>query len=441
MADKAESAPSSAATTHETQPPKDELTQLIDLASAKEAIKDYNAAADLYSQASELQAERNGDMAVENADVLYSYGKCLYHVGVNKSDVLGTKIPTQSAAKPTTAEEPTATTTTATPTEASSSSSKQPEQSSLQDIISQSIARGKEEETGQGNAKLSEKQAINKPHFQFEGDEAFEESDDDEDAEGEDNNGSGGGGGGEDDDDDDDFANAFEILDLARVLYLRKQEELEDKKEENATELQRVKERLADTYDIQAEISLEGEKFSEAAADLRSSLKLKVDLFSAEDALIAECHYKLSLALEFASITRRQNEEGADEIVEVDYKLRDEAAEHMENAIKSCKARIEREQGKITAAEGSGEETSNHKLKREVEEVKDIVSDMEQRVSWMRLVVLCVVVECYLLIIYFSFANCVNHLSLSTHRQKRVSRAACLGKKCLRNWPEIKSRS
>lgn len=357
-------------TAEPTSASKDDLTQLIDLASAKEAIKDYNAAADLYSQASELQAERNGDMAVENADVLYSYGKCLYHVGVNKSDVLGTKIPAQN------------TKLTDTATASSSSSSKMPE-SSVQDIISQSIARGKEREEEEEAPKVQRggKEGVDRPHFQFEGDEAFEESDE-EDAE------DGGGAGGGEDDDDDDFANAFEILDLARVLYLRKREELEAGGEKDASELRRVKERLADTYDIQAEISLEGEKFSDAAADLRSSLGLKLELFSSEDAMIAECHYKLSLALEFASITRRQNEEGADEIAEVDYKLRDEAAEHMENAIKSCKARIEREQGRISAAEGSSEDTSNHRLKREVEEVKDIVSDMEQRVSWVTMVIL-----------------------------------------------------
>ncbi len=57
--------------------------------TAKYAIKDYLPAAEYYSQATELQAELNGEMAVENADLLYSYGKCLYFVAVKNSDVLG----------------------------------------------------------------------------------------------------------------------------------------------------------------------------------------------------------------------------------------------------------------------------------------------------------------------------------------------------------------
>src|SRR5271156_3767717 len=69
--------------------PQERLTDLIAQATAAYAIKDYSPAAELYSQATELQAEMNGEMAVENADLLYSYGKCLYFVAVSNSDVLG----------------------------------------------------------------------------------------------------------------------------------------------------------------------------------------------------------------------------------------------------------------------------------------------------------------------------------------------------------------
>src|SRR5436305_3032522 len=66
-----------------------QLTDLVARATAKYAIKDYEPAAELYSQATALQAEINGEMALENADLLYSYGKCLYFVAVSNSDVLG----------------------------------------------------------------------------------------------------------------------------------------------------------------------------------------------------------------------------------------------------------------------------------------------------------------------------------------------------------------
>ena len=67
----------------------DRLADLKAQALLQYSIKNYTAASDFYAQASELQAEINGDMSPENAELLYLYGKSLYQVGVSKSDVLG----------------------------------------------------------------------------------------------------------------------------------------------------------------------------------------------------------------------------------------------------------------------------------------------------------------------------------------------------------------
>jgi hypothetical protein len=48
--------------------------RLVDLtaqATLKYSIKDYSAAAELYSEATELQAELYGEMSSKNADLLY----------------------------------------------------------------------------------------------------------------------------------------------------------------------------------------------------------------------------------------------------------------------------------------------------------------------------------------------------------------------------------
>ena len=71
------------------------LEQLDDLkarATLRYSVKDYDAAAELYSEATELQAELNGEMSSLNAELLYQYGRCLYHVAVKNSDVLGLKV-------------------------------------------------------------------------------------------------------------------------------------------------------------------------------------------------------------------------------------------------------------------------------------------------------------------------------------------------------------
>ena len=70
-------------------PPEERLQDLIAQATALYSVKDYSPAAELYSQATELQDEVNGEMNPENADLLYSYGKCLYFVAVRNSEVLG----------------------------------------------------------------------------------------------------------------------------------------------------------------------------------------------------------------------------------------------------------------------------------------------------------------------------------------------------------------
>lgn len=73
---------------------------------------------------------------------------------------------------------------------------------------------------------------------------------------------------GEEEEEDDDLATAFEILDLARVCYLKllnkPEEESEESKgkevQQDSPAIRHVKERLADTHDALAEISLENER-------------------------------------------------------------------------------------------------------------------------------------------------------------------------------------
>ena len=69
---------------------------------------------------------------------------------------------------------------------------------------------------------------------------------------------------------EDDLAVAFEILDMARVLFNKRrsesdQEDVEGKGkakiEDDTPEVRHIKERLADTHDLLAEISLENERY------------------------------------------------------------------------------------------------------------------------------------------------------------------------------------
>ncbi|CEJ62432.1 hypothetical protein PMG11_10930 [Penicillium brasilianum] len=344
-----------------------QLDDLITRAAAKDATKDHNAASELYSQATELQAELNGEMSPENADLLYAYGKSLYNVAVSKSDVLGSKVAGDS--------QPSSNAPAAKPKSAGSAATGE---SLVKNAISSSVNKNAATPAKEVSAQLDA--APSKPFFQFTGDENFVDSDDEDAEENEE----------AEEEEEDDFENAFEVLDLARILYLKKLEAAEENSMDKGkgessdlpADLKHIKERLADTYDLQAEISLEGERFSDAVTDLRTALDLRNTLVPFEDPSVAECHYKLSLALEFASV-QQQGEEDDGQEKTVDEEMRKEAATHMERAIESCKIRMASEEKKLEADQAMDEDKVTA-AKRKISNVKEIIADMEQRLIDLR---------------------------------------------------------
>lgn len=358
------------------------LEDLIAQATFKYSVKDYDAAAELYSQATELQAKLHGEMAAGNADLLYTYGRCLFHAAVRGSDVLGSKVAGEKQQV-----------RSHTPGKSKRKNDRVTLDASANVDVGASeetVARdveGKEPIASSGDNESQD----GKPYFQFTGDENFDTSEDEADAQEP-------GGEAEDEAEEDDFANAFEVLDLARILLLKRLQE-EEAKKQGKTQMEthpsdtvrQLQERLADTYDLQAEISLEGERFSNAVVDLRAALELKTRLFPEESSLVAEAHYKLSLALEFSSVTQEKTEGGAADTEKeafVDEGMREEAAKEMEAAIASCKLRISKEED-VLRTQGSMSEVVNrevakkHVKQHDVDEVKEMVADMEQRVrTW-----------------------------------------------------------
>ncbi|KAL8930865.1 MAG: hypothetical protein Q9208_000406 [Pyrenodesmia sp. 3 TL-2023] len=366
-----------------------DLETLVAQATSKYAVKDYDAAADFYSQATEIQAEINGEMSPKNADLLYAYGRCLYHAAVRNSDVLGSKV---AGGKQ------------------QAGSEKPPKQKGKRTDAAGTgktdggPAMGEEgaaQSTGDSGGPTGSEAAqdqVGKPYFQFTGDENLEESDEEVDEQQPDEE-SGEAG----EEEEDDFANAFEVLDLARVLLLKRLEEEQgevqnkSRADQNEAESTRqLKERLADTHDLQAEISLEGERFPNAVDDLRAALELKKELFPEESSLIAEAHYKLSLALEFSSVTEQKAPNGEGDTkaeTQVDEAMREESAQEMEAAIASCKLRISKEEARLRVRErenGSVDQTKEalgsgkDMTRRDIDDVKEMVVDMEQRLIELR---------------------------------------------------------
>ncbi|EPE05466.1 histone h1-binding protein [Ophiostoma piceae UAMH 11346] len=336
--------------------------------------KNYEEAAEVYARAAEMQAEINGEMAPENAEILFLYGRALFKVGQSKSDVLGGKAPETDGAK------------------GKKKADSKPEKKSDGGIIAGAISAA-----GSKDSEPSGPTDAKKPLFQFSGDEEWDASDDDDEDAGEN------GEGEDDEEEDDDLAVAFEVLDLSRVLFEKKLEETKANGEDAATEkepkgkepaadtktitgpLRHILERLADTHDLLAEISLENERYPNAIVDSRASLSYKKQFLPEESELIAEAHFKLSLALEFASVTT-SGDEGAEDDAQkqpqqVDQELRDEAVVELEAAITSTKLKLQNKEVELATLHSPEDNDSS---RRQIAEVKEIITDMEQRLVDLR---------------------------------------------------------
>ncbi|MCJ1369717.1 hypothetical protein MMC20_000929 [Loxospora ochrophaea] len=366
-----------------------ELSDLTAQATAKYALKDYSAAAELYSRATELQAELNGEMSPENADLLYAYGRCLYHVAVSNSDVLGSKVagekPEEGARKP----KRSGTNGESSKAHQNGQNGKEPATKDAEEKVAETAAQQTLQDKPEGKDKPTTTE--NKPYFQFTGDENFDESDSDAHP-ASDSEAAAQDPDAQEDEIEDDFSNAYEVLDLARLLLQRRLDSLPQPSSPTTTPTRRLlHERLADTYDLQAEISLEGERFPAAVTDLRSALALKLALYPPDSSLLAEAHYKLSLALEFASITQQADAAAAsannNSTQQIDEPMRAEAASEMAAAIASCKARIAREEAELadtsSPANNNNTASSAHRAStlQNISNVREMVAEMTVRLA------------------------------------------------------------
>ena len=325
------------------EPEKEQtLDELITSANLQYSLKNYDAAAEVYSKATERQAAERGEMEPDNAELLFLYGRCLYKVAVSNSDVLGGQVAGEA-----------------------------PKRSD----------QGSNRDAGDANGGSDGKA----PFIAVSG----VDTDSDEEDE----------GGDDEPEQEDDFATAYEVLDLSRVLFEKKMEQLEadamrvDGKGKGAAadeavapltpELRHVKDRLADTHDLQAEISLENERFADAVSDARSTLELRLQIESPDSELIAEAYYKLALSQEFTFFTAvreakeaQQQPNGSSSAGAVEPKMLYDAISNLVRAIESCELRVRNEEAAV--ARLSPQDAAAKRLK--IADVKEIVVDMNTRV-------------------------------------------------------------
>ncbi|KAG0340267.1 hypothetical protein BG004_006485 [Podila humilis] len=308
------------------------IQELTDAGSKAFVFQDYELAVEKFGLASEMLGQIYGEMSPKNADTLFLYGKALLEYAIQQSSVLGGVTEKKS-------------------------------EKELQAVVD-AVTGG----AGAGSSAAAAAAAAS-GRFVFEGDDDDEDEDEEEDEE----EGAEEAGNGEastnskavvegqqeqqqEQDENDDFAVAWDVLDLARVLYHKM-----------GTEEALLK--LGDVHMALGDVSLESENFEQAVADFRESLLVKESRLEADDRQLAEAHYKLALALEFSPTES------------------DKASEHITKAIEVLRKRIEKlngllgsvgKKGKGRAVDESESETA---MRKELVELHEFVGEMEQKIQ------------------------------------------------------------
>jgi HAT1-interacting factor 1 len=295
-----------------------EVSKLVSEGSKAYSHKDYELACDKYGEACQEFSEAGGE---EDADLLFLYGKALFHSAVTKSEVFG-----GSGGDDQGQDEDKA---------GDEGGDNNDDSGNFQFYDAVPLA---EDEQDDGNANAEDEDEEENEEKHVEPEENNPNNEDGEENAPRDATAN--------EQDQSDFEVAWDILDLTRSIWESQLEKMDGgdvekpytSSKDKDNEFVTVVKKLSETYDLLGEVSLEAENFPQAAIDLQKCLDLRKDLYGPESSLISESHYKLSLALEFC--------------VE-DPKLRQHAAEHTKLAIESIKARTNGEIDDATKKENN----------------------------------------------------------------------------------------
>ncbi|KAI8366216.1 hypothetical protein BD560DRAFT_372231 [Blakeslea trispora] len=288
---------------------KTKAQQLFNDGKAAFNKDEFEKSVNMLGEACQLMDQINGDLSPENGDAYFLYGQALLQYAIMQNTVLG-----QSA----------------------QASAKVIEKQQQQQQQQQSD----EEQAKSGNPLF---QLNDAPEFTSTDEKdikttalANDENDDEDEEEAEEEEGAGSA--------DEDFETAWDILDVARVIF--------EKGEDKETKL-----KLADVHLCLGDISLETEKFNEALHDYEKAIDIKKSVLEDDNRELAEAHYKYALALEFST------------------EKADQAVPELSKAV----AVLEKRREKLDSGKGKqkASETENNELK----EIDELIAEMRLKVE------------------------------------------------------------
>lgn len=334
-------------------------------------VSDIPLAVTTLGEACELHSNVFGETAPEMGEVYFYYGKALLEMARLESGVLGNAldgVPEEDEGEDGQVEDP----------EKLTEEEKEEVGSKVTDALGENFEKhdkiakihqgvvngdggeeeGDDDDSGDGEeAENGEEGAVENGEKEKNGEEAAapDEKADESDVEGGDKEGEDQSA--QDAEEEDDPSNlqlAWEMLELAKVVYTKTVETEKDNLE--------VGRRLCETYMVLGEVSLENENYPQAVEDLELCLARRVASLPADSRCIAETHYQLGIAQGF------------------DMKW-EEAVVSLEAAIKVLETRVSNLKSSTESPDESKKDDALYTREKEASELEALIPEIREKIT------------------------------------------------------------
>jgi len=330
-------------------------------------VNDINAAVNSLQEACRLLAEKYGETAPECGDAYFYYGRALLEMARMESDVLGNaldgvpegddlensqvedpdKLSAEEKEKVSDQVDDALQETTNTLEKKDKSSTKDKSEDSDKSKDKKDDAKDKKDDAAMDTDSKKEGE---KDESQDEDGEEDDSQEEDEEEDGEDKDGE------EEDEDVSNHQLAWEILELAKVIY--------QKQEEGNKEMSL---KTAQVFLKLGEVGLESENYPQAIEDFQSCLKIQEKHMEKDDRCLAETHYQLGVAHSFS-----------DQF--------DESIDSFTKALKIIEGRItnlEKNKEEKEAKESEIKELNNliPEIKEKIEDMEEMKKDSKEKIN------------------------------------------------------------
>merc|ERR1711913_183284 len=159
----------------------------------------------------------------------------------------------------------------------------------------------------------------------------------------------------EDEEDPSNLQLAWEMLELAKVIFTKQAEETKEDKAD-------IEKKLCETFLALGEVSLENENYPQAVDDLASCLKKQLEKLPADSRSIAETHYQLGVAQGF-------------------HLHFEEAVKSLNDAITVLTTRIDNLKKKTESKDETRTDDAFYTREKEIEELEKLLPEIREKIQ------------------------------------------------------------